>query len=65
MSKEFLKPLTPEFRQDINVSIDKQITELNTCQSNAFVNAQMIGLQAMKNLFNALPDGYPIPMKKD
>lgn len=65
MSKEFIKPLTPELRGDINTSIDAQIGELKTCQSNAYVNVQLVRLQAMKNLFNALPDGYPIPMKKD
>lgn len=65
MSKEFVKPLTPALRKDINVSIDSQIGELKTCQSNAYVNAQIIGLEMCKNLFNALPDGYPIPMKKD
>lgn len=65
MSKEFIKPLTPELRSDINVSIDDQIRGLETCQINAFVSAQMCGLSALKNLINALPDGYPIPMNKD
>lgn len=61
----FYKPLTPSFRKDINVAIENQIRELETCEKNAFVNAQIIGLNAQKNLINALPDGYPIPMKKD
>ena len=65
MSKEFIKPLTPEFRSDINISIDNQIRDLKTCQTNVFVLAQMRGLSELKNLINALPDGYPIPMKKD
>ena len=65
MSKEFTKPLTPALRQDINISIDSQIRELKTCESNAFVNVQLIGLQTWKNLINALPDGYPLPMRKD
>lgn len=65
MSKEFIKPLTPALRGGINTSIDAQIAELKTCQSNSYVNVQLVGLRAMKNLFNALPDGYPIPMKKD
>lgn len=65
MSRKFMKPLTPKFREDINTSIDNQIRELETCQINAFVSARMCGLSALKNLINALPDGYPIPMKKD
>ncbi len=65
MSKEFTKPLTPALRQDINISIDSQIRELRICESNAFVNVQLIGLQTWKNLINALPDGYPVPMSKD
>lgn len=65
MSREFTKPLTPALRQDINISIDSQIRELQTCESNVFVNVQLIALQASKNLINALPDGYPLPMRKD
>lgn len=64
MTSEFYKPLTPSFRNDINTAIENQIKELNTCKGNAFVNMQIIGLTAHKNLINALPDGYPIPCKK-
>ena len=64
MTSEFYKPLTPSFRNDINTAIKNQIKELNTCKGNAFVNMQIIGLTAHKNLINALPDGYPIPCKK-
>ena len=62
--KEFYKTLTPKFRVEIQDSINEQLTDLNTCESNAFVNVQKIGLEMCKNLFNALPDGYPIPMKR-
>ena len=65
MSKQFAKPLTPALRRGINISIDSQIRELQTCESNVFVNVQMIALQMSKNLINALPDGYPLPMRKD
>lgn len=65
MGKEFTKPLTPKFRGEINISINNQIEELKTCQSNAIVNTQLIGLKAFKNLINNLPDGYLIPMRKD
>ena len=40
------------------------IAELKTCSNNAFVNAQIVGLKATRNLINNLPDGYPIPMER-
>lgn len=58
------KPLTPQFRSDILDSINSQIDELNTCQPNAFVSVQKVGLSALENLFKALPDGYPVPIKR-
>ena len=57
------RPLTPQFRRDILDSINSQVSELNTFQSNAFVSAQKVGLNALENLIKALPDGYPIPIK--
>ena len=65
MSKTFYKPLTPSLRADINISIDKNITELKTCKSNTFVNMQIAGYKAARNLINGLPDGYPIPMERN
>lgn len=64
MSDTFYKPLTPSMRNNINNAIDRNIAVLDTCQENAFVNVQKIGQQVLKNLINALPDGYPLPMKK-
>lgn len=58
------KPLTPKFRSEILDSINSQVNELNTCQTNAFVSIQMVGLDALQNLIKALPDGYPIPLKE-
>lgn len=58
------KPLTPMFRSEIQEGINSQMSELNTCQNNAFVSAQKIGLTALSNLINALPDGYPIPIER-
>lgn len=60
----YFKPLTPKFRSEILDSINSQVNELNTCQTNAFVSAQMVGLNALENLIKALPDGYPIPVKE-
>ena len=59
------KPLTPKFRSEIMDSINSQTNELNTCQANAFVSAQMAGLRALENLIKALPDGYPIPIERN
>lgn len=58
------KPLTPKLRNDILDSINSQVNDLNTCQMNAFVSAQKIGLNALENLIMALPDGYPIPFER-
>ena len=58
-------PLTPKLRNDILDSINSQISELNTCQPTAFVAAQKVGLDALENLFRALPDGYPIPLERE
>lgn len=59
------KPLTPQFRSDILDGINSQVSELNACQENAFVSAQMAGLSALENLIRALPDGYPIPIERN
>ena len=59
----YYKPLTPEFRARINESVRSIEIELNTCQNTPYVTAQKIGLQALENLINALPDGFPLPMK--
>lgn len=64
MSDTFYRPLTPELRSSINSSIDNDISELRTCRPNAFVSMQIAGSVALKNLINALPDGYPLPMEK-
>lgn len=56
------KPLTPSLRQDINIDFDKQIADLQTCNPNALVNAQIEALRTYKRLINGLPDGYPMPL---
>ena len=65
MSDIFYKPLTPQLRVDINDSINRNIAELKTCKSNAFVNMQIAGYEATIRLIKGLPDGYPIPMKRN
>ena len=61
---DFYKPLTPSLRKEINVAIENQIRELETCEKNAFENDQIVGLKAQKNLINALHEGYTIPCTK-
>lgn len=60
----YYKPLTPEFRAQINEGIRSQEIELNTCQNTPYVTVQKNGLQVFKNLINALPDGFPLPMER-
>lgn len=64
MSDTFYRPLTPNLREEINITIDNNISELRTCSNNAYVNMQMVANNALKNIINALPDGYPIPMER-
>lgn len=59
------KPLTPKLREKMICSIDETIIELNCCESNAFVNVQLVGLRTWKNIIKTLPDGYPIPLIKE
>ena len=63
MADTFYRPLTPQLRSEIMQSIDSNISELNTCQSNALVNMQKTGYVALRNIINALPDGYLIPFE--
>jgi hypothetical protein len=59
------KPLTPDLRIKIDEGFNRQIEELKTCKTNTFVMVQISGLQACKGFIHGLPDGYPIPMKKE
>ena len=65
MKKTFYKPLTQNLRWEMNASIEKNIAELRTCQSNVFVNMQIARYEHTKRLINGLPDGYPIPVTKN
>lgn len=61
---DYLKPLTPAFRTQINNGIEELINELNTCQQNALVTMQKQSLEALKEIIGKLPDGYLMPMKR-
>lgn len=64
MADTFYRPLTPQLRSEIMQSIDSNISELNTCQKNSLVNMQKTGYVALRNIINALPDGYLIPFER-
>lgn len=49
---EYYEPLTPELRQGINETIEKELGKLNTCKPTAFVATRRVGLRATKNLIN-------------
>lgn len=64
MPNTFYKPLTPQVRSEIIGSIDENILELDTCENNGLVMAQKTGYMALRNIINALPDGYLIPFER-
>lgn len=58
------KPLTPDFREQINQGIDRNIEELLRCDRNSLVIAEVNAYRMLRNMINSLPDGYPIPVEK-
>lgn len=64
MADTFYRPLTPQLRSEIMQSIDSNISKLNTCQNNSLVNMQKTGYGTLRNIINALPDGYLIPFER-
>ena len=63
-NEEEYKILTPDFRKEINISIEKQLVEIATCGDNAFAQCQKMALQITRNVINALPNGFPLPIRK-
>ena len=57
-------PLTPDMRAAVNNSIDQYIAGLNACESTPWVNLNRCASEVLKNLINALPDGYPLPVTR-
>ena len=57
-------PLTPNIRAAVNNSIDQHIAELNACEDTLWVNMGRCANEALRNLINALPDGYPLPVTR-
>lgn len=61
---DYLKPLTPAFRIQIDNGIEELIADLNTCQQNGIVTMQKQSLETLKEIIGKLPDGYLMPMKR-
>ena len=58
-------PLTPAIRESVNNTIDGRLSELDKCDQTAWVSMARIVNVGCKNLINALPDGYPLPITKN
>lgn len=56
-------PLTPEMRAAVNDTVDQNIAVLNTCDNTLYTCTIRIANEALRNLINALPDGYPLQIK--
>ena len=64
MSKEYYRPITPEFREDLNNSIMGEIEKLQSCQQTSFTEAYISGYTALYGLINILPNGFPLPLSE-
>ena len=60
---DYYKPLTPEFRRQINESIAKGRQEIGTCKPTAYTEMYNLAYTSLETLVNNLPDGFPMPMK--
>lgn len=65
MSEIYYKPLTHDLRNQINTSINNTVSELNACEQTAWVNMYKTSYKALATLIKGLPDGYPIPFRKE
>lgn len=59
-----IKPLTPQLRDNILESLNKQLEELDSCKSNYYVVLQKNIFNQLKKIIKSLPDGYPIPVER-
>lgn len=59
-----IKPLTPQFRDNILESLNKQLEELDSCESNSYVVLQKNIFNQFKKIIKSLPDGCPIPVER-
>lgn len=55
--------LTPDMRAAVNDAVDQNIAVLNTCENTLYTCTIRIANEALRNLINALLDGYPLQIK--
>lgn len=65
MEKEtYLTPLTKDMKKSINETIDNRVMELNRCDNTPYTALYKQIYGVARNLINALPDGYPVPVTR-
>ena len=57
-------PLTPDMRAAVNEGIDRNLEALKTREETPWVNVSRTVNEMLRNLINALPDGYPMPITR-
>lgn len=57
-------PLTPDMREAANEAIDRNLEALKTCEDTPWVSVSRVANEMLRNLINALPDGYPMPVTR-
>lgn len=60
---EYCVPMTPELRRAANDSIDEGIREVKTCADTPWKSMYLIAYEAQRTIINAIPDGYPMPVR--
>ena len=60
----YLTPLTKDMKCSVNMELDRKIEELNGCDNTPYVEMYKVLYGLTRNLINALPDGYPVPVTR-
>lgn len=60
----YLTPLTKDMKGSLNEEIDKRMDALNRCDDTPYVALYKMAYGMTRNLINALPDGYPVPVTR-
>lgn len=60
----YMEPLTKDMKVSINLEIDKRMEALNRCDNTPYVALYKVAYEVTRNLINALPDGYPVPITR-
>lgn len=63
-NETYLTPLTKDLKASVNSELERKMEELNRCDETPFVALYRVVYGATRNLINALPDGYPVPVTR-